>query len=443
MGVMYNAINPYLHDGRLIMTLFLSICSFCGFSCQFIKFFSWSMAIMCLITSSIIVFNLIHDRVENKRILVLLSVGLVVSPYILEFFFFPEYTGIMCLGLLFVIMSLNYIVRYFDKKNNKYLILSFLSSLLSVLCYQGMISLIFIYPLLFIKYDDEKIIDIVKKIVIIGLNFFVASCFTAMITKIFGASRLGNSVNFVYKIKEVAVSSKNLIITTSGLYPSYLILLLGILSFLIVLIYSIKNKKNNLAIASILIAISVFIVPSLPHLFTSTTWLVPRSCIGFGVLFISMIVFYSMNYNNSIINKSFLTLIILLLCCQWYFGLKMFESQIENTIITKDTSNKIITNIKEYEKRNDIEIKYVKMYQDKNITYINEGIKGFGDVNVRTYAFDWSARVALGYYNGNYIYKTIDLDDEEFKHYCNSNDWSEYSESQIKIVDDIIYICLY
>ena len=312
-GMRYNAINPYFYNGRIFMTIFLYILSILNVSFSLGKLLSWLLAFISLYISTILCFNILSKYKKSNIINVLLSICLVANPFIIEYFMFPEYTGIMCLGILFTFISIFTIDYYFQKSNKIALAFAILAAMCSVMCYQGGISLLFIIPLLFIFKDSKTLKEFLKKLLIVCLVFGIAALTTAILSKILGAERLGNNFNFIKSIKEALKGSGILLTTTYQTLPKYLLIIIAIICSVGTLVTI--EKKPKTILFYVLCILSLLIVPVIPHFFAAYIWLVPRSCLGYGLLAAISILFYLIyNKNNKYVNGiyilSMLTIIL-------------------------------------------------------------------------------------------------------------------------------------
>ena len=435
-GMKYNAFNPYFHDGRLFMTAFLLICDFLKLSYAMEKLLSWALALGSLFISAIIIYNLLNKYKQNKILNILLSICLVANPFVIEFFMFPEYTGIMCLSILFISISIAAMVNFWQNNDKRLILLAFLTSMFSVLCYQGPMSLLFIIPLIFVLKDSKNFKDFAKRIILVGLVFLAAAATTAIITKVLGATRVATHINLLVTFKKIINGVFILLSSTYKIFPPYWFLI----AFVISLVFCIVgiNKKTNIILFLILSIIALFIVPALPHLFTSYVWMVPRSNIGYGIIVALPILFYLIyGQEKKYINYIFISLMSVLLLWQWHSSLSFAKSQIENNILNTQESmeiNKFIDN-------SNNNINKVVVYYDKEPTYVYYFSKSAGDMNARAFGYDWSYRAALITKTGKFFEEGNK--NKKYEKYCHDNNWESFNLEQLKIIDDTIHICIY
>ncbi len=439
-GMKNNAIKPYFHDGRIIMTLFLYILDFLKISCTTEKTISWLLAIVSLFLGSAIFYNIIKKHSKNKTLNLLTSICLVANPFVIETFIFTEYTGIMCLGILFIFISVFFTTKYWEDKKIKDFLISLSFALLSVMCYQGIISLLFIVPVLLVLKYSPDFKTFVKNIFSSGIIFSIGALSTALLTKFLGASRLATKIDLMKRISDLFDGVVKLLTTTYKMIPENVLLIFFAITLVICFIF-LKKKKENIS-HLILVLLVLFIVPALPHIFVDSVWMVPRSNIGYGTIVVIPILFYMLyGKEKKIANYSFILIMGILLVLQFQSSISFVASQIRNDLYLRIEANKVYDYIEEYEKENSIEVSKYKIYYDKNTTYVYSGIKFGGDINVRALTFEWSYNSVIKYLTGREL--KDGKDNEEVKAYCESNDWQEFNEEQLRIIDDTIYICNY
>ena len=86
-------------------------------------------------------------------------------------------------------------------------------------------------------------------------------------------------------------------------------------------------------------------------------------------------------------------------------------------------------------------MKKFKGYVDRYTIYSYSDIKSSGDMNSRTYAYDWILRAAISNYS-DYEFAS-GKENKKIKNYCYDHDWNKMDEEQLIFVDDTLYICLY
>lgn len=444
-GLRNNAINPYLHDGRFVMTIFLYLLSYLPISMYKVKIASFIAAFISLFISEIIIYNILSKFKKNKTINIIASVMLILSLFVVELFYFTEYTAVTTFSILLITISTKFLINYFETKNKKNLIIVCIPSIITAFCYQGTISLLVIFPVLFVLKYSKNIKEFIINNIIIAFNYALPSITTLIVSKISGATRISGEVNLQESLVKILDGAKNLLVTSALLIPKYLYLIIfGILlAFLIYIMYKKKTKLYKY-LYLFYIVLAVLIVPIVPYFIVNTNniWMVPRSTIGLGLLITVPVLFYIIYIKeNKKYNNIFIIITILYLIMELISYNTIAVNQIKNNGLEKYETDYIIRKINKYEEENDKKITKLVMYPDKGMVYNYPTVKMTGDMNTRNVMINWSFKPALSMYLGRNI---IDgKEDKEIKEYCSNNNWNNIDDDQFKFKDDTLYICSY
>ncbi len=444
-GLKNNAINPYLHDGRFVMTLFLYIISYLPISMYKVKLISFILAFISLFISEIIIYNILCKYKKDKIVNIIASIMLILSIFVVELFYFTEYTGVTTFSILLIVISTNFLLKYFETKNKKNLIMVFIPSIITAFCYQGTISLLIILPILFVLKYSKNLKEFIINNIIIAFNYALPSITTLIVSKIAGATRISGEVNLKESFIKIIEGTKNLLITSALIIPNYVyITIFGIL--ILILIFIMYNKKSEIYkyLFLIYIILAVIIVPIVPYFIVNTNniWMVPRSTIGLGLLIVIPLAFYIVYIKeNKKYNTAFIFITSIYLIIELIGWNTIVVNQIKNNGLEKYETDYIIRKINKYETENNEKIKKLVMYPDKGMVYNYPNVKMTGDMNARNVMIDWSFKPALSMYLGRSI--TDGDDNKKIKEYCSKNNWDNIADEQFKFVDDTLYICKY
>ena len=441
VGAKFNAVDPYLHNGRVLMSAFLWLVSVLNLSAKCIKLVSWIIGFISLWLACIIMFNLIRKYRKNTILNILVSVCTVFNPFVMEYFMFPEFTGIMCLGIFFTFLSVKFLINYFNDSRAFYIVSAILFAILSILCYQGGISLLVIMPLIWILERKDTVLGYLKKLILACIPFCIAALFTAILSKLLGISRL--STHFVLKDKLLLIKNGviNLLTTTFAILPNYLLVILFVLALLLCIIICRKNYKKAFVLLAICI-LATFISSCVPHIFSSYVWVVPRSTIGLGLLFIIPIII-GLIYSRDIVlvNNLFIIMLAIMFIFQITGNISLAKSQIINDNNALLEARQIANLVDVYESNEHKTIKEIRAYYDQATKYNYSGVKSVGDMNIRVYAIDWAFIDAYSIHTGRKYKKAPNND--EVKEYCGNNNWDYFSQEQLMFKDDKLFVCIY
>ena len=444
-GLRYNAINPYFHDGRFVMTAFLYILSFLPISMYKVKLISFGIAFISLFISEIIIYNIISRYKNNKIINIISSIMLVLSIFVVELFYFTEYTAVTAFSILLITISTKLLLNYFQNKEKKNLIIAFLCSTITAFCYQGTISLLVIFPIIFTLKYSNNIKKFIKNNIIIAINYSLPSITTLVVSKIVGATRVGGEIVIKDTIIKIVEGTKNLFVTSALIIPSYVFLVIFII-LTVILIYIMYKKQCTLKYYLFLIytILATIIVPVVPYLVvnTSSIWIVPRSTIGIGLLVALPVLFYviyikeSTKHNNIFIVISSVFLVVQLI------GWNMIGTdQIKNNTLEMYETENIARKIADYEKSNNRTINKLVTYKDQNVVYSYPGITTTGDMNYRNLTVSWSFKPSLSMHLNRNL--KDGKENNQIKKYCSENNWDRLDDDQFKFEDDTLYLCIY
>lgn len=440
-----NNISWYFSNGRIFMSLYLKICSILNISFKNIKFVSLILSLVSLFISNIILSKNI-DKYINKKYSHLISTSIIYSPFIFEFFLFPEYTGIMSFAILMSVLSYIFITKYFDLKKLKYLILSILFAFISVSSYQGVIGCFVALSAFYIIANYKNIKEFIKQNIFVISIYGVVSLISLIITKVSGLARVSTTgYNLIKTIQNVFLGTIRLLINTSYVFPKYYF---GIVIFLITVLIIIRliksNNKKNILLTLYLIAVVILFSVAPQFLVRyDTVWIVARSNIPMSMIFgLLCLVYVYFNKNND--KYTYIVLVV----CAFTILLQLFgwynirnDHYLVNRANEKEAET-IINEIKNYELENKTNITNIALAYDSSLRYTVDGVKTTsGDVNVRAFVFEWSIQDILNYYS-NKTYKFIEPLDE-FATYCSNNNWDNLDKKQFRFSNDTLYICIY
>lgn len=444
-GYKNNAINPYLKDGRLFMTAFLEIMGLFNISFSTMKIISWLLAISSLYISMILIYNTLQRFIKKKQVLkILISFGLVFNIFVSEFFMFPEYTGVMCLGILFSTISAYFLVSYFDNKERRNLAFAYISAFLTAFCYQGCLSLLVLFPIVFTLKYTKNIKEFIVNNGLIAVGYAIPSITTLIVSKMLGSSRVSGGLDLATSFSKLKDGLNQLLTTTFQILPKGVFLILTMLAIIIVVYALIKNRESIYKhLFFIYLMLAVVIVTLVPHILVNpeSIWLVPRSNIGLGLLFIMPIVFYTLYVKeNHYINNIVIILLVILFVFHFVGLTKWLDYQHKNNILDYKEALEIKSKVEEYEKNHDL-ITHVAVYSSPTPVFQHPGIVASGDINLRTYSIDWSARAIT-----NFILKRSLKDgqqNEKIKLECEEKMKNNEKRNYVIFDKATVHICTY
>ncbi len=452
------ALNVYLVNGRPFMSLFLLFCKFFNLPYNGCIFASWLIGYFSLFIA-IVTFYLLLQKFCNNRILTLfVSISIIFNLFCIEYYLFPDFTGIYCLGILFAILYSYLLIHYFETNKLKYLLFSLIFSVLTCFAYQGIISLIAIIPVIFTLFYSKNIKDFLKYNLITFIIYGVSAILNVLFTNFMGCGRAKINIELIPTIKKIWIELRYLMVTTNKILPNYWYLVF-ILIFIIILIFSILNrnhKKNNknksyiLQVCFLIYSLLVILMISLAPYFLlgeDGVWITPRSTYSLGSILGFLGLFYILyGHGNqikyqSIIEKIIIVYYVIYFICCLFGWINISTSRYLMNEYDEIHSLEIKDMISEYEQKNNIKVSKLKIYYDEFQNGDYGKIIVSKDMLASAYVSDWATGNIVGNFN-NRIFSEAP-NNSEIEKYCRNNDWKYFDKSQIKIINDSIYICLY
>ncbi len=436
----------YLANGRVVMYVFLKLSFILNLTCKSIKSISLMTAILSLFAANILLNARLNKHMENDIYAAILSTALIYCPFIIELFLFPEFTGTMCLAILFSVLGATSITNYFETKHIRNLFLSLIYATLCAFSYQGVMGCFASLAILFscINYKNFKTF-IIQHVYIVA-TYTIASLSSLIITKLMGLTRLSSGgIDIIKTIKGIMNGSIYLLINTSRIFPKYLFIILSMAIALVIFVEIIKTKSYKqipLYVYLVLISVAFSIAPQL-LVDPNSIWIVARSniCMSYFPIFISILAIgkqYSKSFYQHII-VCIISMLMIFQVCGWYTLAK--DHYYTNKMDEIETM-KIIEYIDAYEQTNNAKITKLAFANDKDLTKSYDKVTTtIGDINLRTYAIDWARKGIIDYYsNKNYEIVTLN---NSFTDSCRNNDWTAFDNSLLMAENDTLYICIY
>ncbi len=445
--------NHFMLSGRFVTAFLWGAVNVLNFGEHLIYFCSYALAIITITFSIYLLFNLIHEKIKSEGLSFLVSSLIIINPFSIELFMYIE-KGVLALTVLLSVLAT---IKFIDfiKGNKKSIIFTFIFMLIATFCYQGVISLFIALSAVFIVFYSKNAKDFIKNNVVMLLCYGIPAVINLLTVRLFFINdRVNGEIVLSESIKKIIDGSKSMF-ATYNILPKYtVIVVLSILVILaIVMICINKKEKINtkilkiLGIAYVVIAtIGITIVPQIMQN-TESIWFVPRSTYTFASIIgiISLYILFNTEDINILKSKVYinstviLIISIIILSMEFYSFNKIETDHYNMNYLDKINSLSIGEQIKKYEEDTGIKVTKICIYNDENISYTYNGILAIGDINITGFFPDWSIIKMINYYNGLNLTEGEKNPDLE-KEFLNQ-DWNNYNQNQIKIIDDTIHYC--
>lgn len=440
-------LTNFLQSGRIITAILFVFIKILKVPFALSYLLSTMMAIFAITMSMYKLFYLLKNEImKNEIIAVLVSVLAIINPFSIELYLYIE-KGVMTLAILFSVLAVDEFVKSLKNKTQKRnFILSIVYMCLSIFSYQGVAAIYIILSTIFvIKYSKnikEFIVNTLKSLLVYGipalLNVFIVKF-------IFVGNRVNGSVNFSESIDKI----KNGIFSMAKTYnilPKYFLITMFLILFINAIIDCLKNSKHKILSIVGLVYLDVVIIMATIAPFvmqnSASIWFVSRSTYGFASILAIQIMYMSIFIEEDKITEYLIILLsIIILSLTFYRFIKIeidhYILNYEDKVICQDIGKKI----KEYENNTGIKINKISVYKDKNARYSYKNLFVTGDINITSFATDWSDANAICYFNNIKLEKVENNDN--LKEYFKEKDWDNFNDEQIIFKNDTINICVF
>ena len=440
-------LNNFLYSGRIITAIFYKIFININISQNIVYLLSTIIAFIGIAISMYEIFKLLKNKIDSDILSILISTIVIINPFSIELFLYIE-KGIMVLSILLCVLAVKRLIKYIEGAHNKELFISFLYMIVSLFSYQGTVAIFIVLSSVVIAVYSDNIKKFIKYNIIDILIYGIPSIINLFIIKvIFTGNRVSGRIEILEKTQKIVDGCKNMFNTYSILPKSFFMLsIIFILSLALISIMT--NKKSKIIeifkIIYIFIMTTVFAVLPQVLLNTDSIWFVSRSTYAFASILgaLEMYLVFGDNINKKqIITKILIVFNIFFLLVQVYRFSGIISDHYKLNYIDKIRTFNIVEKISEYEQNTGNNVTKISIYKDENTRYSYSELFCSGDINISSFATDWSDINAINYYN-NRNFEKVD-NDEFIKEKLQSRDWDIYKEEKIIIEGNIAHIYVY
>ena len=390
-----------------------------------------------LSTVSIYELNKVLDKYVSNRILSnIISIAIIINPFIIELWLFIE-TGIMMLSILSSVEAFKYFDKYLEKYDKKYLKKSFIWMLIGLFSYQGTIALFIALSIISILNKKK---DFIKNNFIMLLIYGIPTVINYLFILLFSKKRVGGGLNLGRNIK-VVIDSTMQLLDGFGLYFRGFISIILITSIILVIYYIFMDKtksKKNALLGMIYIIFMIYfftILPILPQTGERIA-VYPRTC----YVFLSMIGILFLFINKKGNYKILSTLLIILLVGEFFTFTRLEVNRYKVNELDKEIILKIEDKVREYEKTSNIKVTKLAIYNLENSSKFYDRLND--RINVSAVKENPSGIAIYTYYTKRRLSYT-DGDDFVYELNFNNIKSNKFDLNQVVIVDDTIHWYLY
>ena len=458
LGYMQYPSKFFLLDGRLISTIVCYIAGILNIPIPIYIIGMDMIGIIFIATAIYLMDKLLNNIIKpEKRISKLMITAscfiLILNQFTLEYLLFPE-SAVMCLGVLLNVIAVKLMI---DSPKMKYTKI-FLTLLLAVFCYQGLLNM---FPVLAILvYIVKQIIDkreykVKEKeffIEMIKLAIIVISVLAICMIAIKIGTTLLNSdqdrtmhlVDFeavMLRGETVLEYLDELWNATMHMLPNHINTIILIISFITLMIFRTKREIIMQYLLLIIVSFTICIVP----MFIFNTGICGRVNEPLTMLWgasLIIILAQSTKISEGKRTKFMYGFIILSFIVNNIFIMQNITEHIASNRVEENMGKTIKYALEKYEKETGNTITKFAYCYDQEPQQYAVGIRPIGSLTERKLACSWSISEAMDFYC-NRKFEKIRMSTKVYSEKMIDKDYKEFSEEQLIFDGDTLYMLVY
>lgn len=444
-------IMQYFMNARWLMSCFAYICEVLKVSHTTAQLISWMVSIFSISLASTIIYHMLQEKItfksnsRNSLLGISASFMLISNVFLVEYFIFAEYTGMICLGILCNVIGATFILKFIAQNKIQYYFLGIIFAILGINGHQGSFAIFVVICTLFSLDTFNNIRIFIKNNFIIGSAYLIPCLVNLWQSRIGGTSRVAHDFDIVTSFKLVSSDLINLLQTTAN-FMGYRVYALFIGIIIVYFLYQIIQKKAwHVFIPSFYCCFITILAIYAPLMMTDTNSIdvVPRTVFimgaGIPLILLQMFLHLDINANRNIL----LPLIVVLFLCMQYLGLiKITSGTYQANTIDLYEAQYITNHLTRYEEQTGIAVTKIALYWDKYVTGYAPGVIGYNAVNERVMSNDWAAPLAIQVLTG-YQIESTDKSNAVYAKYFEGKNWSVINDEQFVIIGDTLHLCAY
>lgn len=458
LGYMEYPSQYFLLDGRLISTV---VCYLAGILNVPIPAYIIGMDFIgiILIATAIYMMDRILEKIikPQKNIVKLMLLAscfiLILNQFTLEYLLFPE-SAVMCLGVLFNVIAVKLMI---DNPKHKYIKI-FLSLLVAVFCYQGLLNM---FPVLAIlvyivkqivdkrEYkikEKEFFIEMIKLAIIVIV--VLAICMIAI--KVGKTLLNSNQDRMMHLVDMEAVMLRGETVLeyldelwnkTMHMLPDQINNIILIISFISLILLKTKKEIIMQYVLLLIVSFTICIVP----MFLFNTGICGRVNEPLTMIWgVSLIILLaqSMNISEGKRTNFIYCLVIISFIINNIFIMQNITEHIASNRVEENMGKTIKYALEEYEQKTGNKVTKFAYAYDRNPQQYAVGIKPIGSLTERKLACSWSISQAMNFYCERKLEK-VRMPTQIYAEKMIDKDYKEFSEEQLVFEGDTLYMLVY
>lgn len=444
----------HLQNGRLLTAFGLGIARVFHLSFEMTSIISTLLAIVFLTFAMFNLYRLLSKDVAMSKIWsILATVLFFVNPFLTELFVYIE-TSVMLFGILLCVLAAKTFWQYLNTadRKSKYRNLFFTIGLVSLatFCYQGIVGVFIVLATILVIKSAQNVKQFIKDTAISVMCYAVGPVINVLCIKLFFHNvRVGGEIDILESIQRLAGGSVNAI-RMFEIIPAWCYWGLFVLIVLVSTVIALKKsggKRTLLMMAQYAyIAVVTVLAAFAPQILqnSASVWVVPRSTYVFAAM-VGVILVISAMQKKFLKTQVGIAGLCFAIVIYLFVVLVGFQRVISSNYVVAEMdmvrSLTIGEKIRQSESVGDEIIKRVMIAMDGNHMFSYPGVFVFGDVNLSTYATDWSDIKGLNYYTGRDFEKVKNT--AEWEEFCKGSERTFVDGDLVVVEGDVAKICLF
>lgn len=442
----------YWKNGRWLMSALAKICGVLHIGFTLEQLISWGMAILSISLASAVFYNILRERGGGESSLKkniwigILSFMMISNVFLLEYFIFAEYSGIMCLGLLLTVLSARYILKALETGDKKFYLVGILLGIFGINGHQGNFAILVVIAVICARDTLGSIHRFIVNNLVIGSAYLIPAICSMIEARIGGADRASQGgIDIAASFIKSTEGLQKLLVRGASFMPygTYLFFI-GVVG--LYFIYAVIRKKSLKSLAYLIYYIVIMLCGIYaPLMVTDYDYIdvVPRTVYILGgvipVLLTAMLLHMDISLEKRIVLP---VCIAMFLFVQYYGAMELITDHYKTNLLDKYEAQFVGARIWDYEEKTGITVTKMALYWDANVTGSAPDVHTYGAVNERVMSNAWAAPMAIRCLDGHQVSQT-DPSEEVYKKYFEGKDWLHMKDEQIVIIGDTLHLCAY
>lgn len=376
------------------------------------------------------------------------SVCIFINPLFCDWFQFPECVYIYIIGIILVEFS---IWELFIKQQLIYALLFFL---LAIGCYQPCIGyFVMLSIIMSLKHSVNCENNIIKvnfimlfKNAIKAVGIYGIGCFSQVIITSFSQKPTRADYDILNNLHTVINAQRGLWTLSNITNESYIYIITMLLMILVV-VSDLIDRKKKVSLVFVPLLLVLFLINYASNFvmaIVAEPWISQRTITGFlgmASFFLIMYIEIIYSFNMSVMSKGAIYIITFLTVYYIYLSNFVAINLIKTNTVDLYIARCVQNEIEKYEVETNQTVSKIAFLHDKYITYSYPDIVASYDLNVRSWAYDWSIKGMLYVISGR-VYEVVEPSEDLVELYEGYN-WDYFNSEQIIIERDTANIVLY